>query len=936
VLAYIFRVLADAHEYAGSLSVDWNAVWFDHVNVGLNQLRNGISRVAHLDADAYFAEHLYAAFSLPTPENGYDKRYKSAHQSKSAIINAINSFWISAAEIELSLAMLDNSAVNSGIPGWKHSLSNLDWTLFDATSTSDLSHGSGLLSWAVHEENANNRIQHFSQLTEEDFFNPRKDSQGALEITDPTESKRVFRIDGSSTYVIHDAVIDEANKRITSPNVHVEVPVLQPLLINQQDVQNSDAKLVIRRNGNFQGPLVHANDLHFDGNLHLDFSASRSVFKINTRVNNLTLQVDQGDSLSGKVSPSAAASFLIVPPSAVGVFIFPIKDNGAVDSPIIVAPNQFTNGSWIALENQEVELATNSRYEVVAFADSPNAVVTLNGRVVDPITGGASVWITESFVASGLDRLSIDQFEIVFTSESDSETSPESPIVAAILKVSHALSEPKSVHRDSIRGDLEDFYSRKVVSGDWESSMGHVIVPSDMLGSIDDVSTGRNHQDFEMSSEMSSLWSQLGHGNVSDDFKNSHEVQQFRKAFSELDIAKYLLRDTGEGAKAISWVSKTSWKHLADNETALNSYLDAYQMMVKKSYESRNFLNRVWAAYPFSCSIWRTSGASRILGVMLSPLHPIRLAWIAKMEKSLRNASNAPEFSGTIEGWNFPLIGPSNSDLGKLIAIPSDTDIDQLFLGWSMMVNVSIDGHGIVESPTFAGSRKLPGTSNAGLNATTVRSALRDFRRLHPHVSTLTIDLAARSKSSKVRELDEAVIEEYGFWASQFRFNQGLVGGLRVFDSLNREGAKPDVALNSLTNGQSSPITWKRYQDNAAQLFDAGSPSDANIRILQDSGVAVEVTENSGDTSGLIGWVPFRRFEIPKPIEVIQNGDVRSYPIIRNVQSASSFANALQAIERPLERSLILLKLSTERSLRVDHSPEYAAPWKGINPAVSQ
>ena len=163
VLAYIFKVLADAHEYTGQLSVDWNAIWFDHVNVGLNQLRNGISRVVHLDVDAYFAEHLYAAFSLPTPENGYDKKYKLNHRSKSAIVNAINSFWISAAEIELSLAMLDNSAVNAGIPGWKHSLSNLDWTLFDATSTSDLSHGSGLLSWAVHEENANNRIQHFSQ-----------------------------------------------------------------------------------------------------------------------------------------------------------------------------------------------------------------------------------------------------------------------------------------------------------------------------------------------------------------------------------------------------------------------------------------------------------------------------------------------------------------------------------------------------------------------------------------------------------------------------------------------------------------------------------------------------------------------------------------------------------------------------------------------------
>lgn len=352
-------------------------------------------------------------------------------------------------------------------------------------------------------------------------------------------------------------------------------------------------------------------------------------------------------------------------------------------------------------------MKTNGMFQAVLFSPNENALVFLNNKKVQKVDGSRYLWETDQFVASGMDQILIDGFEIRLASEVNAVSAPESPILAAILKVSHSKGQPKIAHRDSLRGGLEGYYAQLVDSDGWLSTLGHVVLPSDLLGVIDEIEVTAQEADFGMSSEMAEVWQQVIQGTVPKALKESTEADEFRLAFESLDIKSCLTQTDADNGESLTWVSKTSWKHLVDDPTQLDRYLCAYTQLLKKANELGDETGRIWAAYPFSLSIWRTSGAPRMQAVLLSPLHPIRLAWIAQMECSLRQARNAPELCGAIEGWNLPFIGPSGTSNGKLLAVPCDSGSDQLFLGWSLMVDVSVDGPDVVKPPVFAGSHRL-------------------------------------------------------------------------------------------------------------------------------------------------------------------------------------------------------------------------------------
>ena len=895
-LTNILEIFAITYEDAGAVIVDWNAVWFDHINLSLNQLLDGLKRMGKsLDFQSFVTDFLYASFSLPIPNKGFDKKYSKPSQTKSAINNAINLYWSSANEVEMSLAMLRNSpevVASGGDEG--HPLALLDWSNFDDTISSERVRGSNFLAWAIHENNANGRLQYFSKLTEDQFFDPRRVTSGALRVVDPKDGAIVYQLDGSSVHIISGTIFEEGKQRFVTPNIQVLVPLKPNAEVSVEDVVASSSR-VIPKGGVFEGQLVPVNEVVFEGVIAIDIPGRGANLKYSPKVNALAIQLDPSDSLVGKIEQAAKASFVVTPPGALGAFIFAIRPNGVVESPRIVSQSEMVDGSWLPLETQEIEVDTNRNYQVVLFGDRRELEASLNGKPVSAIPDSNYLWVTDPFAASGLDRLVIGELVIVLTSSNDSTHAPESPIIAAIEKLSHARTDPKSVHQESIRGDLEDYYSKLVVDGQWHASLGHVVLASDQLGLVEDIEVGSSHQDFEMTAEMFASWKGLGLPSVSTELKESSESIAFQKAFSDLGVRSQLSRKDDQSGESFGWVSKTSWAHLIDQPQLLNNYLSCYEGLVKKANELGDRIGRIWAAYPFSVSIWQTSNAPKLLSVLLSPLHPIRLSWLAQMEHSLRRAANARQFCGTVEGWNLPIVGPSNTANGKLMAVPCDIDSDQLFVGWSMMIDVSINGHDVLKAPTFGGSRKLPGISNAGLNANTVRDALKDFRRLHPHVATLTIDMSARSKSPKLHEMDAAVISEFTRWVTEERTGRGLVGGVRVFDSLNREGPQPEFMGRARSASEPNPITWKRYQSNPQIEI------EANIRILQDSGIAVEITEDATKTFGVLGSIPFRRFEIPESTHSVRAGEVQYRPALVKRDEAGSFYKALRTLESPRE-----------------------------------
>ena len=197
-LTNIFQILSDTHENLSTeVVVEWNAVWFDHVNIGLNRLLDALLRVKdNLDLESFLSEHLYAAFSLPCPKAGIAKKYSKTHQKKTAISDALEMFWTNSNEVLISIALLKNYPEYAALaPNNEHPISNIDWSNYDETLLSPASKGSSPLAWAIHEGNANGRIQHFSKLTEDQFFNPRLVKKGYLHIVDPEESELVHQVD---------------------------------------------------------------------------------------------------------------------------------------------------------------------------------------------------------------------------------------------------------------------------------------------------------------------------------------------------------------------------------------------------------------------------------------------------------------------------------------------------------------------------------------------------------------------------------------------------------------------------------------------------------------------------------------------------------------------------------------------------------------------
>lgn len=304
--------------------------------------------------------------------------------------------------------------------------------------------------------------------------------------------------------------------------------------------------------------------------------------------------------------------------------------------------------------------------------------------------------------------------------------------------------------------------------------------------------------------------------------------------------------------------SKVSWRDLWEDEhgrASLERYLEAYSELVLAARRIGNPAALYWATYPFSISVWQTLEATSVAAVLLSPLHPIRLAWLAGVESTLWNSTLSKHLAGTVEGWNIPYVGPPESEDGRLISVPLESGEDQVFLGWSMLVRTSIEVPKTLVAPERAGNFLLPGTAVSGLNSTAVAAALKSYRRMNPHVSTMTIDLAANSKTTRLEEVDEAVLAAVREWTSNK--NSPLLGGARIWDSTKRSGKTPEEMMARLVKATNDvPLTWSRYAPNNADK------KSCNVRILQDSGVRVKISSKINESRlGAMGLVPLRRFE---------------------------------------------------------------------------
>jgi hypothetical protein len=458
----------------------------------------------------------------------------------------------------------------------------------------------------------------------------------------------------------------------------------------------------------------------------------------------------------------------------------------------------------------------------------------------------------------------------------------QSPLIAAAFNETLGNEAPSLANGKSARGVFEACLAENIESASFLKANFHFLVGEDVL--FDSPSSALQEGFITTNATFQALNSSFELG-LSDDFLGSTEVAEFQEALTAMRFGEKLRPDAGQ---LVDSPSRSSWRVFWEDERdSLNRYLNAFTEMVDCAMRNYGNLEVFWATYPFSFSVWDLKDA-KCSSVMLSPLHPIRLSWLASVESTLWHAENSETFLGVVEGWNFPYFGPSPRSDAQMLAIPTDLGDSQLFLGWSMLVSLDSTRP---SSPTAPNQiAKLPGlgASLSGFNASTANSALQSFRALNPQLSSVVIDLAAPEITPRLGEVDEAVVEVMRNWTKN---PSEYPGGVHALDSVNRVGSAPMFEVQKLTEDRPrSFLSWRRYDSSR------GVSKFCNVRMLQDSGVHVLL--NPGDShSGIIDVIPVRRFTAISPPSSKRDQSSAFQPTTPIGMGWEPFNSALRACE---------------------------------------
>ncbi|TFB84296.1 hypothetical protein E3O44_15805 [Cryobacterium algoricola] len=900
-LASCFRQLQEAYRELGQGARGWNAYWFDHVALGLELLAHlTVSKVylgAALTLDDLFKRYTYACFALPSPVAGTSLLGGKA--AGKAIVEALSLWWSSAATIEMTVQQLDHHPDTP--KGQNHPLAKLEWSGFDQTNAA---HGNQLIAMIHHlEGQIDGGLEAFSQLTERQFFDP-------LSSETQTRFLSIFGPEGQDLtaggqphlgpFILQSSFVSESSVGASSVSeeVRIQIPLLAAVSPSALTASAATVRLV-KAKLSWQGTL----EVDADGKLWARGRFVRELGKIvftKAVISSRVLFVlDSADSLAGVVDTSSSCEVVLLPPVGSGLFHMKIGKS-SIGRPAYLGQDKYdlSTAEYVD-EDRHVGTFDDAKamHLVVLWTTTGRERVTFEG-VAAPLMKARERIHLVSVLPQPSSSFAIGDASYVISSTSSAGLF-RSPVVAAIENQTVSATAPAQDTLASLQGQYEVLAAGHVVSRSWLQALGHVVVPEDReirFGQI-----GFDESGVLMDPAIADIGLVTGFA-VPKALLNSPEADNFRSSFVKLGVAQCVDFSDGESTNH-EWPSRTSWRYLWDDGRAeLENYLNAYSALMALAAEIGDPHGVFWATYPFGVSAWN-SQTGVCQAVLLSPLHPLRLSWLAAAESTLWHSRIATLLAGTVEGWNFPFIGPSETDNGRLIALPTDSGEGQVFLGWSMLVQCSINGYQALSAPLQIGGFPAPGNAVSGLNSNAAATALKSYMSMHPHVSTLTVDLAASHPMTRLREVDSAVLTAVETWSAGKVKRLG--GGVRVWDSVDRVGDVPREAVTKLARAaEDIPFSWTRY------LRKPGEQSKTcNVRLLQDSGVRLEAGNGACPNQGVVGRVPLRRFEA-HGAPVANAPYAVSLPAVDRHAGWGPFAAALTNVEgaslRPHLRSKLL------------------------------
>lgn len=859
VLSSCLSTLSTVHSRSANTGRSWNAAWFAHVDRGISNLLVVLDQLratgSHLELPEALARYAYACFALPRPNSAAAKSFLTSASAAVALGDSLSECWSDEEAFRMSVGQLatrpEVKAAGGRHPLEDFAIDDLD----DAVSRE----GNAWLGLADVIGASPENIERFSELTEAQFRSPAREDSDSLTIDiafagggslvlDPELPESPFLLplssDGSA-----------GGRQLQSELLAIRIPTLEH--IDPDIVRSSQLTIQIlpANIANWVGSVDVAQDggLRAVGRFVKPRGNGRSAAPF--RLVSLRISLSTHDPLAHWVRSDLTAKGYVFSGMQTFLAAAPFKKSGALGKVSYLGPMDWTpssNPGEVEQDYAEELPDVPGGYQAMLWHPNAEEQPLLDGVAlkVHPVLAGL---FPLRFAPTGDNEF--------VASDSTFRVRPvaaggghQSALLAAAVKQQVVPDRPKPATEGSVRGQAEAFYASRLVAGDESiiAALGHIMMPSNESTRVADACP-QDRGAILMPNAARMALDGVSYFKLDQGFVSGAEAERFRDAFRALNLGDLLLRQDvhGEGVD-FEWPSRTSWRSLWGS-SALGEYLDAYTQLVEAARATGRDENVFWAAYPMSVSVWDVRGDEGCQAVLLSPLHPLRLAWLAGAEHVLYEAENSVQHAGSIEGWNLPLVGPGESSSGRMLAVPTDSGEDQIFLGWSMMLPPGRARPRRLSPPDRIGNAVTPGTAVSGLNATAVDAALRSFRRMHPHITTLTVDLHAQDRQIRLTEIDDSVLAVAEEWGKDEAGR--LMGGVRVLDSVKREGPVPRDAVTRLVReNRDMLLTWSRYAPRP------DSKVWCNIRLLQDSGTTVRVGDG-GNAYGVLGNVPLRRFE---------------------------------------------------------------------------
>ncbi|WP_156466150.1 hypothetical protein [Janibacter sp. Soil728] len=867
-LARCLRAVADILVVEQDGGAGWNAKWFLAVDRGADALIEAVASahtVPHISTFAEaLTEYVWAAFGLPRPADmvAWKKRHKA-----SDFVLSLQEIWSSEEAIDLYTREM---VLTGGVEA--SALDACRQAGWDGLDDEVVGSGSGLLGLQATVTKDGERLRAFSEISEDSFL------RGA------PPAKALYVLDSSAALLsasqTQPTVSLVASTEMPDGRLQTEqVTIVAPLHSRPPEDLMRATSVRVKASAAAQVETVRSlrisgQELMFDVVLRVRPAKTFSLKKVG-----LSLEVDSMDPLFGYLG-SGSVAVHVVPPVDEGVVA--IEWNSGKRTGLRLPRYEGPASRSDDEDAFGVELKPDKHYRVVVWAH--DGVPASSGFSLEPMDD-RSGWYVGDLLPNAGGSLKVGSREWSLAAGGASEA-PHSLLVAAIYKTPVNPEDPDADVLNSLRGQLESLYAARVEDDDFTSCLGHVVLPEDRTAAIPDVNI--SHRGLQMASETVNYWDQgvALDADVSFDSpaRQAHDafVAQWRECVTRTDCT--------ELGRSGVWPSKRSLRHLVQ-DGSIDRLLERYADLLDACAELDEMV-RFRAAFPFSASVWgEVTGGVECTAVLLSPWHPLRMAWLAQTEEVLWGAERARDLAGVVEGWRFPMVGPGRAGIDRMVAVPIDSGTDQLFVGWSMLVLLATGKTLHLRAPSRAAGYAMPGSAPSGLTGTAADAAMRDFIRANQHLPSVTVDLASSAPGPRLTEIDSSVIRAVGEWSKR---EQPLLG-VRVLDQLTREGDLPRDLLSGLFKDDlTTSVSWSRYPASL-HATTPGSRPRSNLRLLQDSGVQIGYIPKPGRDGGVLAQASVRRYETASVSE-----NSTSTTLEPGVPAGPhAFTRALRAVEGP-------------------------------------